>query len=583
MAIVPIILDSRPKYLVDAGSRATLLSLPVGCGTLLDLVTSCLSVIEADAPHVVQPSDVSPQYSLMIKRHAGERASVMKPNDLSDVVEGLEPGDLLLFINPTYWPVGGLELDAVIASAREHRAAVHAVEGASSVDGVRESVRFDDERNVRSIRRLYDGVTWPCVGHVSFSVVPATVVQGAVPADLFELRQSLVARRIVTRDVPMSSSILDLSQRETMLTFAEQMQDDELSGRLPAGYSEFAPNVWVGRGVRIHPSARVIGPAILHHGAVVHEGATVIGPCTIGEGVIVQNDATIAQSVLADAVAIRAGDTLRHQILSGELRESVDSYLVSDSIDRMPWTMPEEKIADSIAVAQTAEHAQMNMALTLKRLLDLLGAFIGLLLFSPLMAMVAALIKLESRGKVLYGQEREGRNGRVFKCWKFRTMSEGAHALQRVMQEQNAMDGPQFKIANDPRVTRVGRWLRATNIDELPQLWNVLVGEMSLVGPRPSPFRENQICVPWRRARLSVRPGITGLWQVCRHNRSEGDFHQWIAYDTLYVRHHTFLLDVKILLATVFTLGGKWNVPLTWMLPNREAWSRHESPTPTVA
>jgi lipopolysaccharide/colanic/teichoic acid biosynthesis glycosyltransferase len=110
--------------------------------------------------------------------------------------------------------------------------------------------------------------------------------------------------------------------------------------------------------------------------------------------------------------------------------------------------------------------------------------------------------------------------------------------------------------------------LRALNIDELPQLFNVLVGEMSLVGPRPSPFRENQVCVPWREARLSVQPGITGFWQVCRHNRAAGDFHQWIEYDLLYVQHGSFCLDLKILAATVATLGGKMGcVSPAWLVP----------------
>jgi lipopolysaccharide/colanic/teichoic acid biosynthesis glycosyltransferase len=131
---------------------------------------------------------------------------------------------------------------------------------------------------------------------------------------------------------------------------------------------------------------------------------------------------------------------------------------------------------------------------------------------------------------------------------------------------------------HDPRVTRVGRWLRATNIDELPQLINVFLGQMSIVGPRPSPFRENQICVPWRRARLSVRPGITGLWQICRDQRSEGDFHQWITYDIMYVRNLSLWLDAKILIATMLTLGGLWSVPENWMVHDK-AFDRQEPST----
>jgi lipopolysaccharide/colanic/teichoic acid biosynthesis glycosyltransferase len=140
------------------------------------------------------------------------------------------------------------------------------------------------------------------------------------------------------------------------------------------------------------------------------------------------------------------------------------------------------------------------------------------------------------------------------------------------------VDGPQFKIEADPRVTRLGAFLRDTCIDELPQLINVVVGEMSLVGPRPSPFRENQMCIPWREARLSVRPGITGLWQVCRRKRAKGDFHQWIYYDLLYVRHQSLWVDLKILVATLVSLGGKWSVPLSWIVAPRLYFERRRSP-----
>jgi lipopolysaccharide/colanic/teichoic acid biosynthesis glycosyltransferase len=139
------------------------------------------------------------------------------------------------------------------------------------------------------------------------------------------------------------------------------------------------------------------------------------------------------------------------------------------------------------------------------------------------------------------------------------------------------MDGPQFKLARDPRVTWIGRILRPSSLDELPQLINVLMGEMSLVGPRPSPFRENQMCIPWRKARLSVRPGITGLWQVCRHDRSKGDFHQWIYYDLLYARHMSAWLDLKLLVATVVTLGGRGHVPLSWMISPHKYHDRRRS------
>jgi lipopolysaccharide/colanic/teichoic acid biosynthesis glycosyltransferase len=202
----------------------------------------------------------------------------------------------------------------------------------------------------------------------------------------------------------------------------------------------------------------------------------------------------------------------------------------------------------------------------LKAVFDVIAAALGLLVLSPVLLLTAVLIKLESKGPVFFRDRREGKGGRVFECLKFRTMFVGAEAQQRALMAKNQVDGPQFKLDHDPRVTRLGHFLRKASLDELPQLVNVLLLEMSLVGPRPSPFRENQLCVPWRDARLSVRPGITGLWQVCRHDRKQGDFHQWIHFDLLYVRHMSFLADLKILVATVFTAGGQWAVPLSWII-----------------
>jgi lipopolysaccharide/colanic/teichoic acid biosynthesis glycosyltransferase len=194
------------------------------------------------------------------------------------------------------------------------------------------------------------------------------------------------------------------------------------------------------------------------------------------------------------------------------------------------------------------------------------AAATGLVLLAPVGLLIAALIKLESKGSIHFGHLREGLGGRPFRCWKYRTMITGADVQQRKLARENQMDGPQFKMDRDPRRTRVGRVLTATNLDEIPQLWNVLVGEMSLVGPRPSPFRENQVCIPWREGRLSVRPGITGLWQICRHDRHKGDFHQWIYYDLLYVRNMSLWLDLKIMALTFLSFARGGAIPLSWLL-----------------
>jgi lipopolysaccharide/colanic/teichoic acid biosynthesis glycosyltransferase len=191
-----------------------------------------------------------------------------------------------------------------------------------------------------------------------------------------------------------------------------------------------------------------------------------------------------------------------------------------------------------------------------KAIIEPVIAGAALLALSPLLIVIGALVKGTSEGPIFYGDLREGRHGKLFRCWKFRTMRANAAALQHTLVSKQQLDGPQFKMDKDPRVTRLGNFLRRTSLDELPQLFNVVLGDMSCIGPRPSPFNENQICVPWRNARLSVRPGISGLWQVCRFNRSEGDFHQWISYDLLYVNNVSLRTDFRIVVATFKTLLG---------------------------
>ncbi|MGN6367658.1 MAG: sugar transferase [Phycisphaerae bacterium] len=193
-----------------------------------------------------------------------------------------------------------------------------------------------------------------------------------------------------------------------------------------------------------------------------------------------------------------------------------------------------------------------------KRLFDIAFSLFALAVTLPICIPVALFIKLYDRGPIFFIHTREGRHAKPFGCMKFRTMVRDAEALKKKLREANQVDGPQFKIAHDPRITPIGRFLRKTNIDELPQFINVLKGEMSIVGPRPSPFDENQLCPAWREARLSVTPGITGLWQISRsRDRGAADFQEWIFYDTQYVERRNFLLDLRIVLLTLKELFGK--------------------------
>jgi lipopolysaccharide/colanic/teichoic acid biosynthesis glycosyltransferase len=166
-------------------------------------------------------------------------------------------------------------------------------------------------------------------------------------------------------------------------------------------------------------------------------------------------------------------------------------------------------------------------------------------------------IWLDDGGPFFFTHRRESAGGREFGCIKFRSMRKNAEQQRAQLQSQNQADGPQFYIAKDPRLTKTGRFLRKYNLDELPQFINVLVGHMSVVGPRPSPRGENQYCPPWRDARLSVRPGITGLWQIHRTRRSGTDFQEWIKYDIEYVENRSWRLDFWIIWKTIILVFRK--------------------------
>ena len=199
--------------------------------------------------------------------------------------------------------------------------------------------------------------------------------------------------------------------------------------------------------------------------------------------------------------------------------------------------------------------ARTSSTRALKRAIDVMGAGTALLALAPLMALIAAAVKLTSRGPVLFGHQRIGKGNEPFRMWKFRTMVDGADALKPTLAHLNEMTCGMFKISDDPRVTRVGRVLRRTSLDELPQLWNVVRGEMSLVGPRPLVPEEDGNVLGWHRARLDLTPGLTGPWQVMGRNRIP--FHEMVKLDYLYVADWSLWNDVKLLLRTLPVVVGQ--------------------------
>jgi exopolysaccharide biosynthesis polyprenyl glycosylphosphotransferase len=240
-------------------------------------------------------------------------------------------------------------------------------------------------------------------------------------------------------------------------------------------------------------------------------------------------------------------------VLREARRLRLDVEMVPELFGCEPAATEVEPVGDLPTICLHAERLPL-MALVFKRVVDVVGAGIGLALMSPFLPVIAGLIKLDSPGSVLYGALRAGRKSRVFRCYKFRTVVDRADQLKNGLRDRNQRSGPIFKIGNDPRITRVGRFLRRYSLDELPQLWNVLKGEMSLVGPRPHPVDEFAAYEIEHLARLDVTPGITGLWQVSA--RRDPSFRRSIELDREYIRTWNLMSDMRILLRTVLAVIG---------------------------
>lgn len=193
-----------------------------------------------------------------------------------------------------------------------------------------------------------------------------------------------------------------------------------------------------------------------------------------------------------------------------------------------------------------------------KRLIDIVGSLCGIILLSPLFLIVAILIKLEDpKGKVFFAQERNGKYPKTFKMYKFRSMVHNAEDLLKDLMDRNEQTGPVFKINDDPRITKVGKFIRKTSIDELPQLFNVLKGDMSLVGPRPAIPREVEQYNSYQMQRLAVKPGLTCIWQVSGRNNI--GFDEWVEMDIEYIKTRNLWLDIKLIFKTVGVLFGDDN------------------------
>jgi exopolysaccharide biosynthesis polyprenyl glycosylphosphotransferase len=264
----------------------------------------------------------------------------------------------------------------------------------------------------------------------------------------------------------------------------------------------------------------------------------------------VRNCLSLARSLFVDEIffSVPAEKKLVIALVEEARGLGIDVRVVPDLYDGLAWNAPVEYIGQFPTIPLHRRDLPIG-AFLVKRVLDTTGAFCAMLLGAPFMLLLIAAVKLDSEGPVFYRAQRIGRKGRTFTCYKFRTMCANADKLRENLQHKNERDGILFKIANDPRITRVGRFLRKYSLDELPQFYNVLRGDMSLVGPRPPIASEVEQYDIAHLRRLDVLPGMTGLWQV--EARQDPSFDSYISLDTAYVENWSLWLDMKILARTV--------------------------------
>ena len=297
--------------------------------------------------------------------------------------------------------------------------------------------------------------------------------------------------------------------------------------------------------VESHPG---LGMQIIGHLSAPGERRPVVSRPILGS---VEDIESIFHSQVVDEVAVCLPPTAAQYLepITGlAAGEGKTVRIPVDPVEEILPTAYQEEF-DGFLVRSLIHDGQREAGLVAKRVLDIIGAGLGLVLLSPLLIGTAIVLLLRQGSPILFRQTRVGLHGRPFSIYKFRTMVPGAEEQLDDVQHLNERNGVTFKAKNDPRITPLGRWLRTTSIDELPQLWNVLSGSMSLVGPRPPLPNEVAEYDIWHRRRLSMKPGITGLWQV--EARHEPDFDRWVEHDLIYIDGWSIWLDLKILAKTL--------------------------------
>jgi lipopolysaccharide/colanic/teichoic acid biosynthesis glycosyltransferase/NDP-sugar pyrophosphorylase family protein len=426
-----------------------------------------------------------------------------------------------------------------------------------------ERVEFDAEQRVKAIHRLHPlqekRSTLRPAGLYLFEPEILQVIPGG---GYFDLKEQLFFTLYQQGGLTVPWEIPGYCRTITSIgeyLFANQ---DVLLGRVNLPELPGAPELSDAAAPKISASAKFYGSMEMGRGSQVGDDTLILGPTAIGSHCEIEAGAVISECVILGNSRIGRGSYLNRCVLCEGAIIGEGTILHEAAIMKRTSEMKEEAIF-SLRQHSPRENGTLIHRLEwqtpvsshyqkVKRLVDIIIAVTGLIILSPLMLLIAVAVKLDSSGRVFFGQERCGKNGRRFTMYKFRTMVDNAEDLKRKLTPLNEVDGPMFKISRDPRITRMGKVLRDTNLDELPQLWNVLKGDMSLVGPRPLSMEEMSLNPRWRDARLSVPPGITGTWQVEAHSKTQ--FRDWIHHDLDYVKKTSLWFDLKIKVKTALKM-----------------------------
>ncbi len=409
--------------------------------------------------------------------------------------------------------------------------------------GEREKVRLTTEGKVAGFRRVYSdwaefaftSADWPHHLFVRADLLPRLLADGCLPQSFSLLSERCRSEGLSLRAIAVGGTVLDLETEEGLLSLC--------SAQL-ARHRSAEPGVQDSSNITGNP--RVVGPVLFGASIRVGSDVIVIGPAVISDHVEIEQGAIIHSSIIGPGVGVPKNQLVQNCVIKGPQYDW--NHATRHPSGRLEASYSSRCDLNLVRAAGSPfrQWGRFSYARCLKRVTDCVVAAGVLVLFAPLMPFVALAVRLTSAGPVFYKDKRQGLHGKEFDCLKFRTMVTGAHEIQEKLRVASQVDGPQFKMADDPRISTVGRFLRETYIDEIPQFFNVLLGQMSVVGPRPSPESENTLCPFWRDARLSVRPGITGLWQIHRTRQPMRDFQEWIHYDIEYVRSLSLKLDVWI-------------------------------------